>query len=59
MARPSAATLVRKPSLESARETRSRGSKTFLGERARDEIADLAVIVDDQDVRSALHAATI
>ena len=30
--------------------------KTFLGQRTRDEIADLAVVVDDQDVRGALHA---
>ena len=44
MARPSAAVLTRKPSLASD---------------ARDEIADLAVVVDDQDVRSALHAGNI
>jgi hypothetical protein len=43
MARPSAAVLTRNPSLE----------------RARDEFADLTMIVDDQDVRRTLHVCNI
>ena len=31
-------------------------AKALLGKDARDEIAQLAVVVDDEDVRSALHA---
>ena len=34
-------------------------AEALLGQRARDEIADLAVIVDDQDVRRALHGRNI
>ena len=33
--------------------------ETLLGQRARDEIADFAVIVDDQDVRCPLHGGNI
>ena len=39
--------------------SRGADAKAFLGQRTRDEIADLAVVVDDQDVRSALHAGNI
>jgi hypothetical protein len=44
MARPSAAELTRKPS---------------LGQRAQNQIANLAMVVDDQDVRLALHGRNI
>ena len=30
--------------------------EAFLGQRARDQIADLAMVIDDQDVRRARHA---
>ena len=33
--------------------------EALLGQRTRDEIADFAVIVDDQDVRRALHGGNI
>ena len=33
--------------------------EAFLGQRARDQIADLAMVVDDQDVRRALHDGNI
>ena len=35
--------------------SRDADPKTVLRQRTRDEIADLAVVVDDQDVRGALH----
>ena len=38
---------------------RNADAKAFLGQRTRDEITDLAVVVDDQDVRSALHEGNI
>ena len=34
-------------------------AKAFLGERARHQIADLAMVVDDQDVRASVHAANL
>ena len=33
--------------------------EAFLGQRTGDEIADLAMIIDDQDVRRVLHAENI
>jgi len=36
-----------------------RDAKAFLDEGARDELADLAVVVDDEDMGSTLHAVTI
>ena len=44
MARPSAAVLTRKPS---------------LAKRARNQIANFAMIVDDQDMRLTLHVPNI
>ena len=44
MAWPSAAALTRKP---------------FFGQRTRDEVANFAVVVDDQDVWRTLHARNI
>ena len=49
--RPSASTLA-----HGAPVGRRADAKTLLGQDARDEIAQLAVVVDDEDVRSALHA---
>ena len=31
-------------------------AKAFLGERARHQVAHLAMVVDDQDVRTVVHA---
>ena len=34
---------------------RNADAESFLGQRARDQIADLAMIIDDQDVRRVRH----
>ena len=34
-------------------------AEALLGQRARDQIADLAMVVDDQDVRRPWHGRTI
>src|SRR4029079_7480401 len=33
--------------------------KAILGQCSRDEVADLAMVVDDQDVRRSLHSCNI
>ena len=34
-------------------------AEAFLGERARHQVADLAMVVDDQDVRTIVHACNL
>ena len=48
--RLSASTLRMAPAVR-----RAADAEALLGQRARDEVADLAVVVDDQDVGRALH----